>query len=67
MKFFWTYIKTETCSEQLFHFNWGWHGLGNGYFSGSVFCVVENKINKTTGKPEKEYYYYSKAKYLSIL
>lgn len=63
----WTFIKNETQSERLFHFNWGWHGLGNGYYSGSVFCVIYNVKNPDTGKTETKRDYYSKAKYLSIL
>ncbi len=63
----WTFIKNETQSERLFHFNWGWHGLGNGYYSGSVFCVIYNVKNPDTGKTETKRDYYSNAKYLSIL
>ena len=63
----WSFIKNETQSERLFHFNWGWHGLGNGYYSGSVFCVIYNVKNPNTGKTETKRDYYSNAKYLSIL
>lgn len=62
----WTLVKTETRTERLLHFNWGWNGTGNGYYSGTVFCVVIYTTNPNTGKSETKTDYYSNAKYLSI-
>ena len=62
----WTLVKTETRTERLLHFNWGWNGTGNGYYSGSVFCVIDQVKDPATGKTEIIRDYYSNAKYLSI-
>jgi len=62
----WKYVKTETEHERLFHFNWGWNGFGNGYYSGTVFCVIGHKKDPETGTSEITRDYYSNAKYLSI-
>lgn len=39
----WTLIRTTTSTGEYFHFNWGWDGDSNGYFSNDA--VVFNTAN----------------------
>ena len=33
----WIDSTGDTFTRYLYHFNWGWYGVCNGYFTGSVF------------------------------
>lgn len=38
----WKYQETYYNTVESFHFNWGWCGVGNGYFVGNIFRVIKN-------------------------
>lgn len=60
----WKYVGSETKITDMVHFNWGWNGLGNGYFSGKVFSVIDYEVKDENNRPAT--YTYSKANYLTI-
>lgn len=35
----WTLLQDITTTYKYNHINWGWNGMGNGYFSDGVFCA----------------------------
>lgn len=52
----WKYQETYYNTVESFHFNWGWCGVGNGYFVGNIFRVIkEDKVST-----------YSASEFLSI-
>lgn len=40
MHLYWTYVSTTYRTRENFYFNWGWGGIGNGYYS----CRVEDSF-----------------------
>ncbi len=60
----WKYIESEIKIKDYIHFNWGWRGIGNGYYSGYVFTV--NYERWVDGGFKRETDYYSEAKYMTI-
>ncbi len=63
----WIFVEKYVQHDDLIHFNLGWNGNGNGYYSSSVFTI---RNPNAWDSDEKEFYveysYFSDAKYLTI-